>query len=123
MEDWDYDELNETVKRVYDRLLNKSKGYKYAIARTFNEFETVCNEGETERLIVHLIIGEIILTHPKVYVGIVDVLRKELEYIDKNKLEKDLTLSERENLLVRIHNVQCNLDNVMLDHDPDVKNS
>ena len=58
----EYSELLEAVREIYDNLLNEDRGYKYAIARTFYEFETVCNEGKTENLLVHLAIGEIILT-------------------------------------------------------------
>ncbi|MDI3411023.1 Imm3 family immunity protein [Bacillus sonorensis] len=76
MEDWEYSELLEAVREIYDNLLNEDRGYKYAIARTFYEFETVCNEGKTENLLVHLAIGEIILTHPKVFVGVVDTIKK-----------------------------------------------
>ncbi|MCF7619669.1 Imm3 family immunity protein [Bacillus sonorensis] len=122
MEDWEYSELLEAVREIYDNLLNEDRGYKYAIARTFYEFETVCNEGKTENLLVHLAIGEIILTHPKVFVGVVDTIKKELASIDMKELEKELSSEDVDNLLTRINHVNNKLNNVLLDYDPDAAN-
>ncbi|GIN64610.1 MULTISPECIES: Imm3 family immunity protein [Bacillus] len=122
MEDWEYSELLEAVREIYDNLLNEDRGYKYAIARTFYEFETVCNEGKTENLLVHLAIGEIILTHPKVFVGVVDTIKKELASIDMKELEKELLSEDVDNLLTRINHVNNKLNNVLLDYDPDAAN-
>ncbi|PFD97133.1 hypothetical protein COE15_08655 [Bacillus cereus] len=122
MEDWEYNELIEAVKEVYDNMLNEDRGYKYATARTFYEFETVCNEGETENLLVHLAIGEIIVTHPKVFVGVVDTIKKELGNIDRKELEKELVSEEVEDLLTRISNVNHKLKNVIQDYDSNADN-
>ncbi|SDY78913.1 Imm3 family immunity protein [Bacillus sp. 166amftsu] len=122
MEDWEYNELIEAVKEVYDNMLNEDRGYKYATARTFYEFETVCNEGETENLLVHLAIGEIIVTHPKVFVGVVDTIKKELGSIDRKELEKELVSEEVEDLLTRISNVNHKLKNVIQDYDSNADN-
>ncbi|PEE40895.1 Imm3 family immunity protein [Bacillus pseudomycoides] len=122
MEDWEYNELIEAVKEMYDNMLNKDRGYKYATARTFYEFETVCNEGKMENLLVHLAIGEIVVTHPKVFVGVVDTIKKELGSIDRKELEKELLSEEVEDLLTRINNVNHKLNNVILDYDPNADN-
>ena len=98
MEDWEYNELLESVNEVYGNLLNEERGYKYATGRTFYEFETVCNEGETENLLVHLAIGEIILGHPKVFVGVVDAIKKELGNIKSEYLDNELSPEEVEDL-------------------------
>ncbi|MGG0763462.1 Imm3 family immunity protein [Bacillus paramycoides] len=122
MEDLEYNELIEAVKEMYDNMLNEDRGYKYATARTFYEFETVCNEGKMENLLVHLSIGEIVVTHPKVFVGVVDTIKKELGSIDRKELEKELLSEEVEDLLTRINNVNHKLNNVILDYDPNADN-
>jgi len=122
MEDWEYNELLESVKEVYNNLLSEDRGYKYATARTFYEFETVCNEGKTENLLVHLAIGEIVLGHPKVFVGVVDTIKKELETTDKYNLENELSLEEVEDFLRRLNNVTNRINEVELDYDPNSDN-
>lgn len=122
MEDWKYNELLESVNEMYGNLLNEKKGYKYAVARTFYEFETVCNEGETENLLVHLAMGEIILKNSKVFVGAVNAIKKEIGNINIEYLEEELSTEEIKDLLKRINNVSNRINEVVLDYDPSTDN-
>ncbi|WP_210367739.1 Imm3 family immunity protein [Bacillus sp. REN3] len=122
MEEWEYNELLESVNDVYLDLLNEKRGYKYAIARTFYEFETVCNEGETENLLVHLAIGEIVLAHPKVFVGVVDSIKKALGHTNIEHLENELAPEEIEDLFTRKNNVINGINKVEIDYDPNADN-
>lgn len=118
LKDWEYHELLEAVKETYEDFLRKNIGYRYAVARTFYEFETVCNEGKTESLLVHIALGEIVLTHEKVFVGNIEAIKKELTSVNLSQLENELTSEEIEDLSKRITNVLKGLEFVHIDYNP-----
>lgn len=69
MEDWEYDELFEAINEDYNDFLILNRGHEYAIARTFIEY---INLGRIEDFIVDTAIGEILITHDKVFIGYVE---------------------------------------------------
>lgn len=118
MRDWKYDELLNAVKETYDDFIKEDRNDRLAVAKTFYEFETVCNEGKTENLLVHVALGEIIRTHEKVFVGNYEAIKKELETVDVNQFQNELTSEEMKDLLNRIKKVLDDIENVQIDDDP-----
>ncbi|AZV44292.1 hypothetical protein BAOM_3683 [Peribacillus asahii] len=102
MEDWEYNELFEVINEDYNDFLILNRGYEYAIARTFNEY---VNLGEVEDFIVDTAIGEILLSHDKVYIGYIEGITKRLSMFDPKEVEGELTLEEINDLSKRINKV------------------
>lgn len=98
MQHWKYQELLEAVQDTYNEELHTNRGYEYALARTFYEFETVCNEGKTEDIVVHTAIGQIVLKHPKISRDIVDILKKKLSSFHVTDIEHTLSSDEVKDL-------------------------
>ncbi|MBA4601735.1 Imm3 family immunity protein [Thermoactinomyces mirandus] len=118
MVDWQYDELLNAVKETYEDFVDRKLSYKLAFARTSYEYETVCNEGKTERLLVYTALGEIALTHEKVFIGVIDAIKKELTSVNFNDLQHELTPEEIEDLSKRINRVLKGLESVQIDYSP-----
>lgn len=65
---------------------------------------------------------EIILKHPKVFVGAVDAIKKELGNINIEHLEEELSTEEIKGFLKRVNNVSNRMNEVLLDYDPNTEN-
>lgn len=115
MKEWEFDELFDAVQETYGEFINKERGYRYAIARTFDEFD---NLGSVEDLIVHTAIGEIILLHDKVFVGNYEAINTELKNFNVKELENELTKDETKRLLEKIEVVLKELENIKIDYNP-----
>lgn len=118
MEDWKYVELLNAVYETYEDFVARKLSYKLAFARTSYEFETVCNEGKTERLLVYTALGEIALTNEKVFIGAIDAIKKELTNANFDDLQHDLTPEEIDDLSKRIDHVLKGLESVQIDYNP-----
>ncbi|MBA4601543.1 Imm3 family immunity protein [Thermoactinomyces mirandus] len=118
MEDWKYDELLKAVKETYEDCIADKLSYRHAVAKTFYEFETVCNEGKTESLLVHTALGEILLHHEKVFIGNIEAITEELTNVNFDKLQHELTPEEIEDLSKRINRVLKGLECVQIDYSP-----
>lgn len=117
MKNWAYDELFDAIKELYDDMLSEDRGYRYAVAKTFYEFETVCNEGRIENLIVHTAMGEIVISHERVFIGNIEAIKKHLSSFSSEELTNELTEEELKGLSQRIKTVLTALDTVELDYD------
>lgn len=82
MEDWEYDELFEAINEDYNDFLILNRGHEYAIARTFIEY---INLGRIEDFIVDTAIGEILITHDKVFIGYVEGITKRLSKFNRTR--------------------------------------
>ncbi|MFD2876463.1 Imm3 family immunity protein [Paenibacillus rhizoplanae] len=69
MDDWEYEELFEAMNRNYNNYLEKNLSDQLALARTSYDFETVRKEGILENIIVSTAMGEMILSHQKVFLS------------------------------------------------------
>ncbi|MFS0879425.1 Imm3 family immunity protein [Metabacillus niabensis] len=115
MEDWEYDELFNFINEYYQDFLALNRGHKYAIARTAYEFQ---NLGYTEDFIVDTAIGEISLTQAKVFIGYIEGITKRLSEFKREKVAKELTNEEIEDLSKRINRVIEGLKTVEVDYNP-----
>lgn len=118
MQDWQYNELFEAVNSRYNNFLNEKKGCKYALARTSYEFETVCNDGKTESIIVHTALGQIIINHENVYIGYLDSIRRELSNFSPSEVADELTANEITDLTKNINHVLTALEGMQIDYNP-----
>ncbi|MED4531243.1 Imm3 family immunity protein [Metabacillus fastidiosus] len=115
MKDWEYEEIFEVINEDYNEYLTLNRGYKDAIARTFNEY---INLGKIEDFIVDTAIGEILITHDKVFIGYVEGISKRLSMFNPKEAEGELTEEEINDLLQRINRVMDGLKNAEIDYNP-----
>ncbi|MTH55005.1 hypothetical protein GKZ89_16500 [Bacillus mangrovi] len=113
MEDWEYNELFEAVQETYQDLLDENRGYRYALAKLADEFD---NLGQIEDYIVDTAIGEIAITHGKVFIGRIEGITNRLKKFSPEKAENQLTSEELEDLEVRINKVVEGLKRVDVDY-------
>lgn len=115
MEYWDYKELFDAIQEDYNDYLNMNRGYRYAIARLVDEY---WNLGEVEDIIVATAIGEILITHDKVFVGNLESITKCLSMFNPNDVLNELTANEISDLSQRINKVLEGLKKVEIDYNP-----
>ena len=82
MKDWEYDEIFDAIQETYKELLDKGRGYRYAIAKLTDEFD---NLGKVEDFIVDTAIGEIAITHEQVFVGCIRGITERLGNLTQKK--------------------------------------
>ncbi|MGG0386269.1 Imm3 family immunity protein [Priestia filamentosa] len=115
MENWEYDELFHTIKEFYEEFIEENRGYRYAAARLANEFD---NLGKVEDVIADTAIGEIVMTHEKVFVGTVEGITKRLSSFPLEEAIGELSLGEVKDLSQRIERVLKGLREVTVDYNP-----
>ncbi|WP_243523085.1 Imm3 family immunity protein [Bacillus pseudomycoides] len=115
MENWEYNELFETINEAYNDFLTLDRGQKDAIARTSYEY---INLGEIEDVIVDTAIGEILLTHDKVFIRYIEGITKRLSKFNPLDAMGELTQEEIRDLSNRIHKVLESLEEVEIDYNP-----
>ena len=115
MKHWEYNELFGAVQETYEELLDEKRGYRYAVAKLADEFD---NLGKIEDIIVDTAIGEIIISHDKVYIGRIEGITKRLSMFNPQDAEDELTLQEIKDLSRRINKVIDGLNNVEVDYNP-----
>ncbi|MGG3889873.1 Imm3 family immunity protein [Metabacillus fastidiosus] len=120
MKDWEYDEIFGAINEDYNEYLTLNRGYRYAIARTFDEY---INLGRIEDFIVDTAIGEILITHDKVFIGHVEGIPKRLGMFNPKEAEGELTEEEIKDLLQRINRVIDGLKNAVVDYNPSAEES
>ncbi|BAH42260.1 hypothetical protein BBR47_12830 [Brevibacillus brevis NBRC 100599] len=117
------------MKRNYEALLGAFYGKYFefknmkmsndeALARTSNDFEGVLKLGEMENAVVHIAIGNIILSHTRTYYKVKDQLIEVLNSIDLEKLQLETSLDEYQDILERRDMVLDEIDNIQIDYDP-----
>lgn len=115
MKDWEYNELFDTLQEAYEEIMDEGRGYRYAIAKLADEFD---NLGKIEDVIVDTAIGEILLTHDKVFVGRIEGIIKRLKLFNPLEAHGELTIEETMDLLKRISRVREGLKNAEVDYNP-----
>ncbi|EEM16284.1 hypothetical protein bpmyx0001_26730 [Bacillus pseudomycoides DSM 12442] len=115
MENWEYNELFEAINEAYNDFLTLDRGQKDAIARTCYEY---INLGEIEDVIVDTAVGEIVLTHDKVFIGYIKGITKRLSKFNPLDAMGELTQEEIRDLSNRIHKVLEGLEKVEIDYNP-----
>lgn len=96
----------------------KNLNNKHALARTSYDFETVCNEGMVEKVIIFTALGEIILRHERVFVGFLKSIEEVLNKVNFDELRGQLSDEEINDLSSRIKNVLVSLGNMPIDLNP-----
>ena len=115
MEYWNYGELFEAIQEDDNDYLKMKRGNRYAIARLFDEY---WNLGKVEDIIVATALGEILITHDKVFVGNIEFITKCLSMFNPLDAVKELNQNEISDLSQRIKNVLEGLKKVEIDYNP-----
>ncbi|WP_242225328.1 Imm3 family immunity protein [Bacillus cereus group sp. BfR-BA-01380] len=115
MKYWGYNELFEAIKEDYSDFLSLNRGYREAIARLVDEY---WNLGEIEDVVRDAAIGEILITHDKVFVGTVERITKCLSMFNPLDAEEELTKEEIADLSNKIKKVLEGLKKVEIDYHP-----
>lgn len=103
------------IQEDYNDYLNMNRGYRYTIARLVDEY---WNLGEVENIIVATAIGEMLITHDKVFVGNLESITKCLSMFNPNDVLNELTANEISDLSQRINKVLEGLKKVEIDYNP-----
>ncbi len=112
---WGYNELFEAIKEDYNDFFSLNRGYRDAIARLVDEY---WNLGEIEDVVRDTAIGEILITHDKVFVGTVERITRCLSMFNSLDAEEELTKEEIADLSNRIKKVLEGLKKVEIDYNP-----
>lgn len=112
---WGYNELFEAIKEDYNDFFSLNRGYRDAIARIVDEY---WNLGEIEDVVRDTAIGEILITHDKVFVGTVERITRCLSMFNSLDAEEELTKEEIADLSNRIKKVLEGLKKVEIDYNP-----
>ncbi|QOS76678.1 hypothetical protein JNUCC31_17670 [Paenibacillus sp. JNUCC31] len=118
---WEYDELFESFMEDYNSYKNNNMSDRESLARTFGEYETVLNEGEMEKAVIHVLYGELLLRQSKVLVTAKRRTKEDLLSINLNKLKMEITDDQFKDILVRKDEVLQELDMKKLDYCPEVR--
>ncbi|MGC5775257.1 Imm3 family immunity protein [Paenibacillus pabuli] len=118
---WEYDELFESFVEDYNSYKNNNMSDRESLARTFGEYETVLNEGEMEKAVIHVLYGELLLRQSKVLVTAKRRTKEDLLSINLNKLKMEITDDQFKDILVRRDEVLQELDMKKLDYCPEVR--
>ncbi|MGO4952209.1 Imm3 family immunity protein [Paenibacillus sp. LX16] len=120
---WSYDELIDSILENYQDYKNEEMmSSKEAIARTFYDFEGLMNRSETDKALINVVYGEILLTLPRVLYTVKNNLSKRLSELDFNLIEQEQKLSSEQyrDLFNRKNFVLQELENKILDYYPRV---
>jgi len=120
MDDWEYEELFESVKENYYNYLKKKLSEKHALARTSYDFETVRNEGIIENLIVATALGEIISSHKQVFIGNLNSINETINKTNLNELHGKLLEKEINDLAKKMKIVLNSLNNMPIDYNSSI---
>ncbi len=116
MNDWEYEELLQTVKRIYMNYIEQGVSERLALARTAYDFETVENEGELASIIVNVAIGHIISSHKKIFIGDLNYIIEILNKFETSKFADKLSNEELQDLSARINTVLETIKKMPLDY-------
>ena len=92
-----------------------------SLARTYNVYETIKNQGEMENAILHIIYGELLLKQSKILVTAKETTKKDLLSLDLNKLKNVVTNEQFKDLLIRRDRILHEIDTKPLDYYPVVR--
>ncbi len=118
----DINELNELIDDIneaYNEFVEQNRGERYAIARLFDEFDTMGSE-DIDDIITNMAIGELIIKQDSVFIGNLQCIKKSLMNFDnlKNELKTEITEKELNNIESRIKKVLEMLDTMKVTTDP-----
>lgn len=121
MNDWEYEELLQTVQRIYMNYIEQGLSERLAFARTLYDFETVKNEGELESIIVNVAIGQILSSHKKIFVGSLNYIIENLNRFEASEFADKLSNEQLQDLSARINNVLKLVKKMPLEYNPIVE--
>lgn len=107
---WEYEELLEAFMEDYLEYKKRNMSDREALARTFVEYETVLNQGEMEKAVIHVLYGELLLTQSKVFVTAKERTKEDLNSLEFNKIREQISLGQFEDLLTRRNHVLQEID-------------
>jgi hypothetical protein len=112
MEEWEYRELIEAVQETYKEFLKRENGDTRKVTARLSDY--FYNMGKTEDLIILTVIGEIVLTHEDVFIGLEKRVRSELGAFRAEEYAHELTREELQDLSDRIRNVLQGIEHVKI---------
>ncbi|MFK4474773.1 hypothetical protein ABH897_004541 [Paenibacillus sp. RC73] len=118
-----YEEYLEYINETYEEFKDDEKmSNKEAIARTFNEYDMLAKESETDKAIIYVVLTEILVSHSRILHTFKAHMIKMLSELDFNLIEQEqkLTLVQYNDLRSRKENVLPELENKKLDYYPRV---
>ncbi|MGP0578839.1 Imm3 family immunity protein [Paenibacillus peoriae] len=118
-----YEEYLEYINETYEEFKDDEKmSNKEAIARTFNEYDMLAKESETDKAIIYVVLTEILVSHSRILHTFKAHMIKMLSELDLNLIEQEqkLTLVQYNDLRSRKENVLPELENKKLDYYPRV---
>ncbi|MBD8499956.1 Imm3 family immunity protein [Paenibacillus arenosi] len=120
---YSYEEYLEYINESYYEYKEDEKmSNKEAIARTFNEYDLLMKNSETDKAIISVAIAEILVSHSKVLSTFKDYLMKTLLELDLKLIEQDhkLTREQYIDLISREEQVYKQLEVMPSDYYPRV---
>ncbi|NRS52112.1 Imm3 family immunity protein [Brevibacillus sp. HB2.2] len=118
---WEYEELFESFMEDYLSYKNANMSDSESLARTYNVYEAIQNQGEMEKAIIHILYGELLLKQSKVLVTAKETTKKDLLSLDLNKLKNVVTDEQFKDLLIRRDRILQEIDTKPLDYYPVVR--
>ncbi|MGG1640087.1 Imm3 family immunity protein [Paenibacillus sp. NRS-1782] len=118
-----YEEYLEYINETYEEFKDDEKmSNKEAIARTFNEYDMLAKESETDKAIIYVVLTEILVSHSRILHTFKAHMIKMLSELDFYLIEQEqkLTLVQYNDLRSRKENVLPELENKKLDYYPRV---
>ncbi|RNB60243.1 hypothetical protein EDM57_02765 [Brevibacillus gelatini] len=112
---WEYKELVESFIEDYYSYKQNNMSDRESLARTYNEYETLLNQGEMEKAVIEILYGEFLLKQSKVLITAKEKTKEELLSLDFTKLRTELTDDEVKELISRRDNIVLRLDEKPLD--------
>jgi hypothetical protein len=98
MKEWGFIELIEVVTICFERELQDGDSI-YACSRSFYEYEPVINEGITESIVIHVIIGQLLFKHGnKIFAGQLKLIENAMNLFKPNVLSIELDSEEIQTL-------------------------
>ncbi|AOK91347.1 MULTISPECIES: Imm3 family immunity protein [Paenibacillus] len=118
-----YEEYLEYINETYEEFKDDEKmSKKEAIARTFNEYDMLAKESETDKAIIYVALTEILVSHSRILHTFKEHMIKILSELDFNLIEQEqkLTIVQYNDLRSRKEKVLPELENKKPDYYPRV---
>ncbi|NQF15960.1 hypothetical protein HPY31_18860 [Brevibacillus sp. HB1.3] len=118
---WEYEELFESFIEDYTSYKNTNMSDRESLARTFDVYVTVLNQGEMEKAIIYIVYSELLLKQSKVLFITKERIKEKLLSLDLNKLKEEVTDEQFKDLLIRRDRILQEIDTKPLDYYPVVR--
>ncbi|WJQ82894.1 Imm3 family immunity protein [Brevibacillus brevis] len=116
---WEYEELFESFIEDYTSYKNTNMSDRESLARTFDVYVTVLNQGEMEKAIIYIVYSELLLKQSKVLFITKERIKEKLLSLDLNKLKEEVTDEQFKDLLIRRDRILQEIDKKPLDYCPE----